>query len=199
MKSLTQREIRLAAATVVIVLLGITWMVVQARVAFMREAAERRDAALLESRRQEVLLQKRPDLLQEFQMIRGQLPRHPEGQDLKPEFARKVQSLAEQTGLELTALTPEPEEGLQDLDLYRSAVQGSWSGTPPQILGFLYQLQQLGAVADVSDLRVRKRSRRSEELSGNFLIEFVYARIPPSVEDAEATPSPQSPNDGAME
>jgi hypothetical protein len=101
--------------------------------------------------------------------------------------------------LQLTSLTPDPEEELEEMGLFRSAVRGSWSGTAPQLVGFLYQLQQMGAVADVSDLRVRKRAGERESLSGNVVIEFVYARIPQSEWDAEVDTPLQASNDGDAE
>lgn len=199
MKGLTRRELRLAVATVLILLLGLSWMVVRRNLVRLSEVRDRRNAALLEQRKQQTLMKRRPDLLRQLQLVRGQLPRHPEGDDLKPVFARQVQTLAGETGLQLTGLTPDPEEELEELSLYRSAVRGTWSGNASQIIGFLVELQRLGAVADVRDLRIRSRSGDRESLSGTFVLEFVYARVPQSQIDAEIDTSPQSPNDGVSE
>ena len=199
MRTLSQRELRLAMLTGLVVVAGLTWTVVRGQLTELREARQREESAQLEQLRQQGMMRKRPDLIRQLQIVRGQLPRHPEGRDLKPEFARQVQALAGQAGLQLTGLTPEPEEALTDLGLHRSAVQGSWSGPPEAIIGFLVELQQLGPVADVQELRIRNRSGNRPELTGTFTLEFVYARIPESEWEAEVDTPPQSPNDGAPE
>jgi hypothetical protein len=127
-----------------------------------------------------------------MQAIRAQLPRHPEGQDVKAGFARQIQVLAGQSGLQLTSLEPEPEEAFPELELTLSPVSASWEGTPEQLIGFLVALQRLGPVADVRDLTIRNRGGRKEGIQGSFSVEFVYARVSASERQPETDPSPAS-------
>jgi len=198
-KSLSTRELRLAAITLVVMLAGGTWTVARSQWTRLREMDQRAEAALLEQRRQRNMIRKRPELIRRLQEVRGQLPRHPEDKDLKPEFARQIQALAGRSGLQLTGLTPDPEEALPELNLYRSALRGTWTGSPEEVVAFLFQLQQLGAVADVRELRARDRSGNAKGLGGTFLIDFVYARIPGGEPDAGIDTSSQSSNDGGTE
>ena len=196
MKNLSQRELRLAMATGIVVVCGITFMVVQTQLLQLKELVERDEDAQLAKLRQENLIGKRPDLMRELQVIRGQLPRHAEGQDLKPQFSRQVQSLAGSSGLKITGLTPEPEETLPELELYRSAVTCNWSGKPEELIDFLVRLQQLGPIADVRDLRIRNRASRGEGVSGTFTLEFVYARVPETDLQPERNSSPNKAENG---
>jgi len=199
MRPISQREFRLLLVTVSLVLLGLTWLVVRGQLDSFAQLRERKDAAELTALRQQTLLQRQPELIESLEQIRNELPRHPVGQDLKSTFTRQVQSLAQLSELQVTSLTPDPEELLEELELYRTAMRGSWEGMPPAIVGFLFELQELGAVADIQDLRVRNRSGREPSLSGSFVIEFVYVRTPQSDRDEEADSPPQTFNDGDPE
>jgi hypothetical protein len=104
------------------------------------------------------------------------LPRHPVGRDIKSLLSRQVQNLARGSGLTLTDETTDPEEFLENLGLHRTAVRCRWRGTPEALVGFLVRLQDLGAVTDVRELRLRREGRGRPMLSGNFVLEFVYSR-----------------------
>ncbi|MDA3873183.1 MAG: hypothetical protein PF795_04415 [Kiritimatiellae bacterium] len=195
MRSLTSRETRLATLTGIVLVLGITYMFVQSQLAKIREFKQLKSSAQVEQIRQQNLLRTQPERIRELETIRGQLPRHPEGRDLKSEFAQQVQSLSSQSGLRLTGLNPENEEYLEELKLYQSSVRGSWSGSSEQLLSFLHRLHQLGAVSDMRELRIRNRSGMSDSLSGTFTLDFVYSRIPVSETNPTVDSTPQSIDD----
>jgi hypothetical protein len=194
-RSLTSRETRLATLTGIVLVLGITYMFVQSQLAKIREFKQLKSSAQVEQIRQQNLLRTQPERIRELETIRGQLPRHPEGRDLKSEFAQQVQSLSSQSGLRLTGLNPENEEYLEELKLYQSSVRGSWSGSSEQLLSFLHRLHQLGAVSDMRELRIRNRSGMSDSLSGTFTLDFVYSRIPVSETNPTVDSTPQSIDD----
>lgn len=195
MRSLSSREIRLAALTAIVLILGMTYLFVQSQLVKIRDLQRLNSSAQVEQIRQQHLLRTQPQRIQELETIRGQLPRHPEGRDLKSEFARQVQSLSSQSGLRLTGLTPEDEVYLEELKLYQSSIRGSWSGTSEQLLSFLHRLHQLGAVSDIRELRIRNRTGMSDSLSGTFTLDFVYSRIPVSESNPTVDTTPQSIDD----
>lgn len=195
MRSLSSREIRLAALTAIVLILGMTYLFVQSQLVKIRDFQRLNSSAQVEQIRQQHLFRTQPQRIQELETIRGQLPRHPEGRDLKSEFARQVQSLSSQSGLRLTGLTPEDEVYLEELKLYQSSVRGSWSGTSEQLLSFLHLLHQLGAVSDIRELRIRNRTGMSDSLSGTFTLDFVYSRIPVSESNPTVDTTPQSIDD----
>jgi hypothetical protein len=199
MRALTSREIRLGLITVIVVIGGISTLLLQTQLQHIRDLKRQKAGAQVEQLQHQNLIRTQPRRIEELETIRGQLPRHPEGRDLKSEFARQVQSLSSQSGLRLTGLTPEDEEYLDELNLYQSSIRGSWSGSSQQLLSFLHRLHQLGAVSDIRELRIRNRSGMSDTLSGTFTLDFVYSRIPaeesnPTVDSAsqsrDDTPAP---------
>lgn len=195
MRALTSREIRLAILTGIVLVLGITYLFVQSQRVKISELKRQKSNARVEQIRQQNLLRTQPQRIQELETIRGQLPRHPEGRDLKSEFARQVQSLSSQSGLRLTGLTPEDEAYLEELKLYQSSLRASWSGSSGQLLSFLHRLHQLGAVSDMRELRIRNRSGMSDSLSGTFTLDFVYSRIPVPESNPTVDTTPQSIED----
>lgn len=194
-RALTHREIRLATLTGIVLVLGISYLFVQSHRAKIQDLQREKSSAQVEQIHQQTLLRTQPQRIQELETIRGQLPRHPEGRDLKSEFARQVQSLSSQSGLRLTGLTPEDETYLEELKLYQSSIRGSWSGSSEQLLSFLHRLHQLGAVSDMRELRIRNRSGMSDSLSGTFTLDFVYSRIPASETIPSVDTPPQSIDD----
>jgi hypothetical protein len=184
--SLSKREMRLAMITLGVVLLGLTYLLVEHQQERLREVRREITAAQLESLRNQRELQRRPELLQKLERVRAQLPQHPEGRDVRAELSRQIQSLAAQSGLRLTGLTPEQEERLPEIDLYQLSIRCTWTGTPEALVGFLVRLQALGAVMDVRELRVRASTRPGEPLTGTFTVDCAFSRIP-------ATPVPEPP------
>jgi len=194
MRTLSARELRLAVATVVVVAAAITFFTVRGQLETWKELKRQRVSAELKLFRQAELLNRRPELLRNFQRIRAQLPRHVEGRDIKSELSRQVQTLAMKSGLQLTGLTPEPEEFLPELDLYEMSIRCTWQGAPENLVDFLHRLHQLGAVTDIQELRLRSRSRNATELSGTFTLDFAYTRTGAAEEETSATP-PDEPAD----
>jgi len=192
MKTLNPREIRLAILTGVIMLLGLSYVLLQSQLENLKGLNRRELRAKVERKQQKELLDQEPELIEQLSTIKGQLPRHPEGQDLKSEFARQVQNLSNRSGLKLTGLTPDSEKYFEELNLYQSAVRCTWSGSSENLVSFLYRLNELGAVADIRELRLRNRNGMSTTLSGSFVLDFVYSRVPPVEPKAVIDSPPES-------
>jgi hypothetical protein len=194
MRTLQAREIRLALITAGVIVVAVSYTILRNQIQNLGELNRKELRAKVERLRQTQLLAQRPELIVKLESIKGQLPRHPEGQDLKSEFARQVQTLANQSGLRLTGLTPDQESYFEDLKLYQSSVRCSWSGSSENLVSFLHLLNQQGAVADIRELRLRNRSGTSTTLSGTFVLDFVYSRIPVSEVKLEIDSPPESAN-----
>lgn len=190
--SLSAREMRLAGLTGAVVLLGLTVLVGNRQLERWRLLLGRKAAAQVAGFRQERELMRRPELLQQLERVRAQLPRHPEGRDVRSEISRQLQALAQQSGLRLTGLTPEPEVVLEEMGLHQLTIRCTWTGSPEALVGFLVRLQALGPVMDVRELRSRRSSRAGEELSGFFLVDSAFSRV-----EAAALSEPSDPG-GAL-
>jgi Tfp pilus assembly protein PilO len=192
MRALNPREIKLSIITAAVIVLGLSYVVINSQLQKLKTLHRKEMTAKVERKRQSLLLEARPELIQQMESIKGQLPRHPEGQDLKSEFARQVQSLANRSGLRLTGLTPDPETYFEDLLLYQSSIRGSWSGSSENLVKFLHLLHAQGAVADIRELRLRNRSGLSNTLTGTFVLDFVYGRIPVTASTPAIDAPPES-------
>lgn len=175
--NVSPREMKLMGATAAAVLLGLTAVVMNRQVARLREVRVLKNEAQLQVFRQQRDIMRRPELLQRLERVRAQLPRHPEGKDVRSEISRQIQALAQQSGLRLTGLTPEPEEVLEDMSLHQLTIRCTWTGSPEALVGFLVRMQALGPVMDVRELRSRVSSRTGEDLSGSFLVDSAFSRV----------------------
>ncbi len=185
--TLSRREMRLLLATLAVVLLGLGFVIGKNQLRRLSEVETELAAARLRSFRNERALGGRPDLLQALARIRAQLPRHAVGREVTSELSRQVQALAAEAGVRLTGRTPEAEESLEDIGVHQMSIRCSWTGTPENLVGFLYRLQLLGAVADLRELRFRASPRTAEGLSGTFTLDFAYSRV--------AAPTDSQPSD----
>lgn len=176
MRALQPREVRLARITLIVLFLGVTYLIVDRQQTRHGELREQWLTARLEEARQRTLLQREPELRNQLSEIRAELPVHPLDQDLKSLFARQVENLSQASGLQITSVTPRPEEALEDLDVYQSTLRCTWEGTSEQLVEFLVRLHDLGAVADISELRIQNRNGLAESLSGSLMLDFVYTR-----------------------
>lgn len=175
--TLTPREMKLLGAAAATVLLGLTAVVMNRQAGRLREVRVLKAEAQLEVFRQQRDLMRRPELLQQLERVRAQLPRHPEGRDVRSDISRQIQALAQQSGLRLTGLTPEPEEILEEIGLHQLTIRCTWTGSPEALVGFLVRMQALGPVMDVRELRSRASTRPGEELSGSFLVDSAFSRV----------------------
>lgn len=177
MKTFSKRELRLAGTVAGLVMAFFSYSVIQAQRITLESLQERRSRVEMDLEFQEEVMRMRPDWLRSLQRIRAQLPRHPPGRDIKSTLSRQVQSLMSASGLTRNDLTPEAEEYLENLDLHRTAIRCRWEGEPENLVEFLVRLQELGAVTDVRELRLRASERRGNlRVTGNFVLEFVYSR-----------------------
>jgi hypothetical protein len=167
------------------VFVGLSYFILDRQLTRYNEIREEALAVRIETTRQNELLARQPELLEQLASIRSQLPIHSLNQDLKSEFARQLESLSSQSGLQLTGVTPLPENFLEDLELYRSTIRCTWKGSSNQLIQFLVELKTLGAVADIRELRIQNRTGLAGDLSGTFVLDFVYTR---SAETLPATP-----------
>ncbi len=175
--TLSPREMKLLGATAAAVLLGLTAVVLNRQVTRLREVRVLKAEAQLEVFRQQRDLMRRPELMQQLERVRAQLPRHPEGRDVRSDISRQIQALAQQSGLRLTGLTPEPEEVLEEIGLHQLTIRCTWTGSPEALVGFLVRMQALGPVMDVRELRARASARPGEALSGSFLVDSAFSRV----------------------
>lgn len=191
MKTMTPREQRLAKISAFCLMAAITYFILDRQLKQYRSLREQGNALRLEATRQAELIAREPELWQQLENIRVQLPSHPLSKDLKPEFARRLDALTNSSGLQLTTVTPRPEIFLEELGLYQSTFRCKWKGSSRQLIQTLVELQNQGLGADIRELMIQNRTGSSEGLTGTFTLDFIYTRIPDasSEEISEGSPS----------
>lgn len=191
--NLSPRETRLALLTGIILLAGLTHVVFNNRLARLREIRAQTTAAQLELYRNQRELMRRPELLQTLETVRAQLPSHPEGRDVRSDILRQIQGMARQAGLTPTGLTPEQEEILPDIGVNQLSIRCTWNASPESLVNFLLRMQMLGAVMDVRELRFRASPRAPDQLTGSFIVDSAFTRVP-ATESADTSPiAPAAP------
>lgn len=176
MKKMSSREQRLLSTTALVIVVMLSWMIVRRQLDAQRDRSRRLQSAQSQLALQEEAMNMRPTWIAELQRIKGQLPRHPLGVDLKAGLSREVQNLAAGSGLTLTNLTPEEEVYLENLDVYKTSIRCGWRADSQELVSFLVRLQQRGPVLDVESLKLRKGAGRNKQMTGTFTLDFVYSR-----------------------
>ena len=195
--NVSSRELRLVLAAVVVLVAAFTWVVVKKQLVALQDVETRLSQLQLEENRGELILMKEGDLVRQLAEIKQQLPRHPQGKDVTTELSTQVQSMAGQAGLELTGFNPEEEEHLADIGLYQMSIRCKWQGSPQALISFLYQLQALGPVMDVEELKIKtSKTKPGQWATGSFIVDCVYSRYDAETGRARFNPEPTAEDAG---
>ena len=171
---LSEREIRLAGATLVVVLIGMTFWIGEPRYQEWKENS--RDMELLVRRQvaAQRMLDQAADLDERLAQLRAELPRYAPGMDVTAQLLRNLQQVADAHGLLLLRREPEPERRIGDL--YELAITCSWEGELAALVHFLYAWQAQGAIVDIRQLTVTPVRGSPERLRGTLTVDFAYSR-----------------------
>lgn len=171
---LNPRETFLAWLTGVVVVLGVTYWLLQPQWQALKDTDRTADALKARKREADALLERRPEIDKRLNDIRSQLPSHPPGKDVTAEFLRILERLAQQNGLVLLRREAEPERHTGDI--HEVSINCNWEGTLDALVRFLYALQSQGAMLDVRQLTVSPIPGVGQRLKGTFTVDFAYTR-----------------------
>lgn len=172
--NLNPRETRLALITLLAVLGGLSFWLVEPRYEAWRRDQD--EAALL-LRRQvtaQRLLDQSEELESRLAALREELPQHPQGTDVTAQILRNLQQFADQHNFTLLRREPEPERQIGDL--YELAITCTWEGDLTALVRFLYALQAQGAIVDVRQLTVSPVQGAPGQLRGALTVDYAYSR-----------------------
>ena len=187
--SLSPRESKLALITVQVVLVMGAFMVLKPRYQEWNTDQERvreiRVAIAMDTEK----VEERPALLMDLDELMDALPVHPEGVNVVSDMMRTIERLSRNSGLTVSSVYPDQERKDPERNLYEFSIRCDWRGELPHLNGFLYTMQNEGAVMDVSSLNV-KPSRQQGYLEGKLTIDFAYRRVDPA--DMPVAPEPET-------
>jgi len=172
--NISPREWKLAWLAGMAILLGVSYWGGRPRV----QEFQRRRNELRETRQQielaERLLAQRGEIERELGELRARLPRHPPRRDLTTEFLRRLDTVAQQTGLSLARRDPEKE--IATGFLYETRVNCTWEGGLEALVRFLHTLPGDNLLLDVRQLTINPVAGATGRLRGNFSVDFIYSR-----------------------
>jgi hypothetical protein len=186
--TLNTREWNLLVATVLVILIGSTWMLGGDKLTEWQELRDSRANLELQKRRHESKIGRKDDLMRRLDVVKLVLPQHGLKQDLKSDFMQRIQNLADKSLVTVEKLDSDNEKSVGDSGLFKMAVKVNWKGALKELVPFLYDLQSQGAVMDVRDLSVKSDS--SGQLKGNLAVDFAYSRSDSAPTPAVSIPSP---------
>lgn len=166
------REIFSAWVTALVVIIGLTYIIAMPRIREWQTKSkdlkdlQRRVATTERLVEQKSLWENR--LAGERQM----LPSYPVDKDVTADMMILIEGIARQHGI--TLLSRDLEKEIQHGTLYELSVNCKWEGNLKAIVEFLYDIQQKGAMLDVSQLSIAPNEKRV--LRGGLSINSSYSR-----------------------
>lgn len=191
----TRRELTLALATGLVVLIGLTYWIVSNKLPTIRDADKERQLIERKIEVNKRLIRKQKPLMARLNSIINTLPQHDKDKDVQYELLQEISQQAGNTQFNIIRRIPGDERKVGNTELYELSIDCTYESTLEPLVYFLYNLQAKGAVMNVSELQVKQASTRPDrkgQLKGSFLVDFAYSRIDYTAEPA-ARAVPPSP------
>ena len=194
---ISQRELILGWCTGLVLLVGITYWMIQPRLAAWREMRLYRQAITEQIKLAQRLVDQRPEWVERMDQLRTSVDRHPADRDVTADYLRLLERLAGESNLTLIKRNAQKEKAFGDL--LELLIDCTWEGELEALVQFIYALEKQSAVMDMEELTVSLVSGKDAKLKGNFVIVCIYSRLPPdaaasqsaaSGAPADTTPSP---------
>ncbi len=194
---LAARELNLLGLTLAAVVLGLTYLWLEPKLAEWTEFRTAREDLAARREAAERLLASREEVEARLAEFRGGLPVYAAGKKAEAELLLGLEQMAGQHRLTLTRRNAGAER--QAGDLFETAITCDWEGDLPALVNFLYAQQSQGAVSDVRQLAVQPVGGRDVpvgHLKGNFTMDYAYRRDAGGAESkADAAPAaPEQPH-----
>lgn len=173
---MSQRELKLAGATMLVMLLGGTWLWLKP--SFDEWGAHAAKKASLDERRMlaERLLASKPQVEAQMAEFLEGLPVYPAGKKAESTLLPALEALA--GGDLLTKREVGAERPARDL--FETSITCHWQGSLERLVRFLYDQQSQGVASDLRALSVQtgggQGGKQKDRLSGRFTIDYAYRR-----------------------
>lgn len=184
------RDLIMLWITGVVLLFGITYMIAVPKIKNLQ--ALRQDQKTLDQRvaMTQRLVDQSGQWEARLKALRQDLPAYPADKDVTADMLIEIENMARQNGV--TLLSRDVEKEVQHGTLYELSVNCKWEGGLKAIVAFLFEIQQKGAMLDVSQLTVAPNEKRV--LRGTFTINSSYTRQPAGEARPAAEPAGSKAN-----
>ena len=167
----SDRETILAWVTGVVLVGALTYLFAEPRARELGRIGDEqrtiRDKIALDER----LVAQKPSWERKWQEAIATLPEYPADKDVTEELLRTLERLAQSSGVNL--LRRDPEKEVAHGIVFELGIICRWQTTLDGLVRFLFDLQQQGAMLDVTQLTV---SPEKDVLKGSFTVSCAYRR-----------------------
>ncbi|MBI3985583.1 MAG: hypothetical protein HY343_01570 [Lentisphaerae bacterium] len=196
---LSSRELLLGWVSGVVILLGLTYWVVEPRVKTWKELSDKQGALEQQIKLLELSIAQKPDWDSRMEKLRAKLLSYPMHRDVTADYLKILEQVSKDSALSLIQRRPDKEKKQQG-NLYDLAIECTWEGDLSAIVNFLYALGQQTATMDIDELTISVVPGGKGKMKGNFVLKCAYIRqesgaVPPGTDgtNAPAPPKPAGP------
>ncbi len=183
---ISQRELTLSIVTFTCVLAGLSWYIINGRMAAHKAKKTEIQNLRQQIRMAETRIRLQEEWIEELNELQQDLRVFDtEQKSVSPELMKTVNTLAQKHDLSITRTQPRGENPTGDL--FELGINCTWNGTLEALVDFLTELQQQGTRYDVRTLNVKPMGKNTGKLTGNMVIHCAYTRRPGG---APQTPAP---------
>lgn len=175
---LTSRELVLAFATVLVVVLALTFMIGRPYLDEWRQLAQNWGTLQRRITVAEKTISQKDRWYSELAVIQKDLPRYEMGKDITADLLKMLEQTANVHGLTLLKRDPGEEKSVGQV--YEFSITCTWEGTLNSLVHFLYAIQSKGAILDIRQLTVSPDGGSPDRLKGGFTVDAAYTREPPA-------------------
>jgi len=177
------REQRLLGITIAVVLLAISYLMLEPKFKELGEFRTQRVVLKHRLNKAERLLASQGQVEAQLEEFRKGLPVFPEDKRVEAELLQALEKMAAEKGVVLTRREADPER--EAGDLYETSITCHWEGDLDSIVNFLFAQQSQGTVSDVRQLTIRPvggRGATPDRLKGTFTMDYAYRRETGAIE-----------------
>lgn len=193
------RELNLLGITLAVVLLAVTYLVLEPQFQEWGEFRSQREDLQIRLDRAEQLLASQDSVESRLAEFRAGLPVFPDDKKVEAELLQALEKMVGEQGLVLTRREADPER--EAGDLYETSITCHWQGDLPSLVNFLYAQQSQGAVSDVRQLSVQPAGGRgapADRLKGTFTMDYAYRREAGAIESPPESAGPTPAEEAAQ-
>lgn len=174
MSTISSKEKNIALIVIVVILYGaaaLSYKPQMSALTIAKRNFQREEKKLLTER---ALIAARTEWNDRYETMRSRMPSFPYEKDVVTDWFRLMDTAAARAGLNILQ-RPKATE-IEVGDVYELPVEcPSWGGTLEQLVKFLYDLDQKGAMLDIRKLNIRSDSKPGF-LKGSFTLNCAYMR-----------------------
>lgn len=180
MTAMTERDKKLLILFVIVLLLGILGLwYPKAKVAWQAQR-QRLESNVARLKREQMMLDFRPQILARYDELRGAMPVFPEGRSVDTYWLPIMDNTAKANKLNIAQRSIGGEETFGDVTELTLECR-DWQARLDALVWFLYDIETLGnAMMDIRALTVRPSAKNPGLLQGTFTLNCAYMRQPPS-------------------